>query len=77
MNLTKAQQQAVEKGETVTVELDGTECIVIRKDIFERVQVVIPDDLPSIDEQRHLLRKTGEMAGWDDPDMDVYDDLQP
>ena len=74
MQLTKDQQQAIEKGESITVCLEGTECVVIRKDVFERVKAVVPDDLPSIDEQRRLLRQTGEMAGWDDPEMDVYDD---
>ncbi len=76
MNLTREQQQAVENGESVTVVLDGTECVVVRKDVFERVKAVIPDDLPSLEEQRQLLRRTGEMAGWDDPYMDVYDDLK-
>jgi hypothetical protein len=77
MNLTKEQRQAVGKGESVTVTVDGTECVIIRKDVFERVKAVIPNDLPSLDEQRQLLRQTGEMAGWDDPDMDVYDNLKP
>ncbi len=71
--LTKEQQQAAENGEPVTVNLNGTEFVILRKDIFERIRAGIPDDLPTIDEQKHLLRTTGEMAGWDDPDMDVYD----
>lgn len=77
MQLTKEQQEAVEKGESITLDVDGTECVLIRKDVFERVKAVVPEDLPSLDEQRRLLRRTGEMAGWDDPDMDVYDDLKP
>ena len=77
MNLTTEQQQAVKQGESVTLNLDGTECILVRKDVFDRVRTLLSADFPTIDEQRHLLRHIGEMAGWNDPDMDVYDDLKP
>ena len=70
-NLTKEQEQSVKQGGSVTIDLNGTECIVVRKDIFDRIRAVVPDDLPTIEEQRQLLRHTGEMAGWDDPKMDV------
>jgi hypothetical protein len=30
-------------------------------------------ETPTIEEQRHTLRRMGEMAGWADPEMDVYD----
>jgi len=36
MNLSSEQQQAVEQGQPVPIVLSGTECIVIRKDIFEQ-----------------------------------------
>ncbi|MBW3540167.1 MAG: hypothetical protein KY476_07850 [Planctomycetes bacterium] len=36
------------------------------------------DDSPiTIDEQRELLRWLGPRIGWDDPEMDVYDELDP
>ena len=36
------------------------------------------DDGPLAEhERRDLLRDAGRRAGWDDPAMDVYDDLDP
>lgn len=28
-------------------------------------------------EQTYLLRQAGLRAGWDDPEMDIYNDLDP
>jgi hypothetical protein len=77
MNLTSEQQQAIDRGEAVTFTVDGRECVLVRKDVYERVREIIPDDIPSIDEQLYMLRQIGEMAGWDDPEMDVYDEPSP
>jgi hypothetical protein len=33
------------------------------------------DDLLTSDERRSVLIKAGLRAGWDDPEMDVYNDL--
>jgi hypothetical protein len=73
MNLTKEQFEQARSGQPVEIADNGDEFVLIRKDVYERVQAIIPDDLPSIDEQRYMLRSMGEMAGWNDPDMDVYD----
>jgi hypothetical protein len=36
------------------------------------------DDSPlTEEEQRELLIQAGLRAGWDDPEMDVYNDLDP
>ena len=36
------------------------------------------DDAPlTNDQKRDLLIKAGLRAGWDDPEMDVYNDLDP
>ena len=37
MNLSMEQQKAVENGEPVTVTVAGTECVLVRKDVFLRL----------------------------------------
>ena len=36
MNLTSEQQQAVENGEPVTLNVAGTECVLVRRDVYLR-----------------------------------------
>lgn len=44
----------------------------------EYAQKLPYDDSPLADEEkRALLIKAGLRAGWDDPEMDVYNDLDP
>ena len=44
----------------------------------EYAQKSFYDDSPLVDEERRaLLIKAGLRAGWDDPEMDVYNDLDP
>lgn len=75
MNLTFEQQKAIRKGDAVRVtppEL-GVECVVIRADVF---QTLASDDSPLTEgEKRAMFIEAGKRAGWDDPEMDVYDDL--
>jgi hypothetical protein len=44
MDLTAEQLAAVENGEPVPYLLDHTECVVVRKDVFERMQRIAYDD---------------------------------
>ena len=44
MNLTTEQIMAIAGGEPVSCVLDQTECVVVRKDVFERMQHVAYDD---------------------------------
>jgi hypothetical protein len=76
MDFTEEQRQAVQTGAAVVVLLDQTECVLMRKDVFDRIRA-IGDEPLSLDEQRYLLREIGNMAGWNDPEMDVYDELDP
>lgn len=73
MLLTTEQKQAIDHGRAVALNVEGRECVLISRDAYQRVQSAVLDDLPSLDEQRRLLRSLGEMAGWDDADMNVYD----
>lgn len=45
---------------------------------FERLSPIEYDDGPlTAEEKRALLRHAGERAGWNDPEMDIYDELDP
>jgi hypothetical protein len=37
MNLNTEQQQAIQNGEAVAINVAGTECVVVRKDVFLRL----------------------------------------
>ena len=48
--------------------------VLVRKEIIDRIEGLLYDDSewPS-DEQLRLLAESGTRAGWDAPEMDVYD----
>lgn len=54
------------------------EYIVLRADVYDQMQTRLYDNTPLTDEEKQaLLLKAGLRAGWDDPEMDVYNDLDP
>lgn len=57
MNLTLEQQQAVENGEPVTVNVAGTECVLVRRDVYLRLE---PDTGPWTIEEMNLLADEAE-----------------
>ena len=57
MNLTLEQQQAVENGEPVTVNVAGTECVLVRRDVYLRLE---PDTEPWTIEEMNLLADEAE-----------------
>ena len=73
MELSAEQIRAVENGEAVSVIVQHTQCILIRADIYKRVQAMleIAEAYPLIDE---TFRE-----GWEAPgmaDYDRYDELK-
>ena len=55
-----------------------SEYVLLRAEVFDQLREYVYDDGPlSDDERRRLLIQAGLRAGWDDPEMDVYDDLDP
>lgn len=55
-----------------------SEYVVVSADVFDRVRAIVYDDGPlTIDEQTETLRQAGLRAGWEDPEMDIYNDLDP
>ncbi len=51
--------------------------MLLKADVFDRIHLLLQGGPLSLDEQRSLLEQAGRRAGWDDPEMDVYDDLAP
>ena len=51
--------------------------VLIRAELYERLKDLFDDNPLSEQERSGLLREAGKRAGWDDPAMDVYNDLDP
>ncbi|MCC7420810.1 MAG: hypothetical protein IT428_11030 [Planctomycetaceae bacterium] len=81
LTLTKEQQDAVRSAGRGAVRVTNpethSEYVIVPADVFD--QLVEPDDQPALTraEQLGLLAAAGRRAGWDDPEMDVYDALDP
>ena len=79
LNLSSAQIEAIKQGEPVRIQSPeiGADCFVVRADVFERIKNLLYDDSPlTADEKTRLLVEAGLRAGWDDPEMHVYNDLR-
>jgi len=73
MELTKEQLEAVRSGEPVRLNEEGTELVVVRADVFERLRGWRYDDSPWSDEEMDLLAaEDAEVLGWEG--MDAYQD---
>ena len=82
IKLTKELQQAVQEANGQPIRLvdpkTNLEYVVLPAEIFDRVQHVFCDANPlTIEEQRALLVQVGLSVGWDDPQMDAYNELDP
>ena len=51
--------------------------VLLRAEAYERLQLLLEQKPLSQEEQRRLLSMAGKHAGWDDPEMDIYNDLDP
>ena len=73
MELSTDQIRALENGEAVSVTINHTRCVILRTDIYERVQVLL-----EIEEAYPLIDETFR-EGWEAPgmaDYDRYDELK-
>ena len=82
ITLTEELQQAVQDANKQPIRLvdpnTNLEYVVLPAEIFDKVQHVFYDANPlTIEEQRALLVQVGLSVGWDDPAMDVYNELDP
>lgn len=47
--------------------------VLVSEEVYERLQALLVPERVPLAEQRALLHAAGLRAGWDDPEMDVYD----
>jgi hypothetical protein len=78
MELTEEQRRELREagGEILMLRDPDTqqEYVLLPADVYERLKgLVYIDNPPSDEEKRHQLAESGKRAGWDDPEMDVYD----
>jgi hypothetical protein len=76
MNLSSEQVQLLEQGDAVPVVVNGRECVVVAREVYDRVRAMLDFDpaqaYPAIDEAWR--------EGWDDPkmaDYDRYEEFRP
>lgn len=74
IELTDEQRHVVASGQAVDVIDTKLEipCIVMRKDVYERVRLLLNDDWTDAD-LRGLLARSSVANGWDEPEMAAYD----
>ena len=51
--------------------------VLVRADVYERFKSLFEEDPVTEQERLFQLQQFGKRAGWDDPEMDVYDELDP
>ena len=73
MNLTSDQRSAIETTGSVSVSVDGLECVLVRSDLFDRVRSLLGDDWTH-EEMLTALAGSFVENGWDEPGMELYDD---
>lgn len=49
-----------------------TRYVLVKEDVYERLQALLVPDRLTIPEQQAALFAAGLRAGWDDPEIDVY-----
>jgi hypothetical protein len=50
-----------------------TKYVLVKEDVYERLEALWAPDRLTFSEQQAALHAAGLRAGWDDPEMDVYD----
>lgn len=74
MELTADQYKAIEGGQAVAVKLQETDCVVLRKDVYDRISgLLIANHGAADDELIRLGWESGKSIGWDTPEMAQYD----
>jgi hypothetical protein len=79
ISLTPEQKSALEQGQPIHVFVQDTktDCVLIRSDVYDLVRSMVYNDGPlSEEENLAAIRYAGQRAGWDDPDLDVYEEYR-
>ncbi len=74
IELTQEQQRELERAESVVS--TNTAYLLIHADVYERIKGLLGDDNWTRDAYQGAMEVFAR-DGWDDPRMDVYDELDP
>ena len=74
IELTQEQRQELETGEAVVS--TNTTYVLVHKDVYERIKSLLNDEDWTRDAYQAAMVVFAR-DGWDDPRMDVYDELDP
>lgn len=82
ITLPKDIQEAVRTSEDQPIRLTdpetNSEYVLLPADLYDQIRELFYEHSTlTQDEQRALMLRAGLRAGWDDPEMDVYNDLDP
>jgi hypothetical protein len=81
IRLTEAQWANITQENEVPVRVSGPDenaiFVLVRADIYEKFKSLFEEDPVTEQERLFQLEQFGKRAGWDDPEMDIYDDLDP
>lgn len=61
----------------VSVPVDQASFVLLPAEVYERFKSLFELDPVSPQERQQQLQQFGRRAGWDDPAMNIYDDLDP
>jgi hypothetical protein len=79
--LTEEQWAGVVQGSEVPVRVSdpaqSAMFVLVSADVYERFKSLFEEEPVTEQERRFQLQQFGRRAGWDDPAMDIYDDLDP
>ena len=73
MNITKEQLQTAEQGKPVEIQAEGTEFVLVRKDVYEKLSQERPDEFDPRETYPAVLR-AWDSAGSEE-DESTYEDL--
>ncbi|MDH3717996.1 MAG: hypothetical protein OES79_07725 [Planctomycetota bacterium] len=71
MELSQEQLETLDKGQPVSLVVDGRSCVLLSNQTYARVRELIEDWDPST-MKRHMAELMAD--DWNDPAMNVYDD---
>jgi hypothetical protein len=71
MNVSLEQLEAIERGEAVAVTLDHTECVILRRDLFEKVRFLIDYSEMPPEEAYDAVADA-----WGDEGLEAYQDYK-
>ena len=80
IQLTEEQWAGMQGGQTplrVSDPAHSATFVLVRADVYERFKSLFEEDPLTEQERLFQLQQFGKRAGWDDPAMDIYDDLDP